>query len=100
MRDPLHAIDTSQEAVAARLNLVMEAFDDSPTRFASRIGVTPQVVANWRASQFVSREGAVAILRTYGVSIDWLLVGLEHKLEGDARIKIQEARAKRLKRSA
>lgn len=100
MRDPSELISTSQEAVAARLNLIMEAFGESQVVFASRIGVSPQTVQNWRTTQFVSREGAVSILRVYGISIDWLLAGLEHKLEGEAAQKISKARAARAKSSA
>lgn len=100
MRDAADQIDTSQKAVAARLNLIMDAFGESPSTFAARLGVSPQTLSNWRGTQFVSREGAVAILRVYGVSIDWLLIGLESHLDGEAGVKIREARARRLKRSA
>lgn len=100
MRDLTESIDTSQEAVAARLNLIMEAWGDQPTMFAAKLGVSPQTVSNWRSTQFISREGAVAVYRVYGVSIDWLLVGTEDNLKGDAALKIREARRKRLAQRA
>lgn len=100
MKELAGSIDTSQEAVAARLNLIMEAWGDSPTVFAAKIGVSPQVVANWRRTQSVPREAAIAILRVYGVSIDWLYVGLEHRLDGEPGRKIREALALRNKQSA
>lgn len=85
-------IGTSQEARAERVRLLQRAFGMTRTEFAAAIGVSPQTVYNWEKTQNVSSEGALAILRVFGVSTDWTLAGLEKGLDDGPAEKIRAAR--------
>ena len=63
-----------REAVERLLSL--QEPDESDADFAQRIGVTPQVLSNYKNHQHaISLESALQIHDQAGISLDWLLVG-------------------------
>lgn len=63
-----------REAVERLLSL--QEPDESDADFAQRIGVTPQVLSNYKNQQHaLSLKSALRIHRQAGISLDWLLSG-------------------------
>lgn len=77
---------------AARLELLVRALGMSKTEFCRGAGVSNSALSNWLAGRsFPSRVKAAKLRKAYGVTPDWIELGLDENLPRETRALLSAA---------
>jgi transcriptional regulator with XRE-family HTH domain len=67
--------------IAARLRWHRELLDMSQEQYAQRIGAKRAALGNWESGDYrLSLDGALALRKTFGLSLDFLFLGIDDAL--------------------